>query len=654
MSQSEFLDLIIIDEDQEAVERLVGQLKDQGLIVRHKSIHNELELRRELSGESPQLLMVNCAYSQLPLFRVAELALHSGVELPIIAVDPEKFCDKAALDALKNGACSYGRRENPAYLAKLIEQQLEISETWTMISNYQGQISELETQVNSELQATETPIAYLMDGIIHKANQGFLSALEGNGDLSGYPVAEFIQRSNNIDFMRTLRRAMRGEPLHSGQLDDIVITLPSGKFLTGHAELKAATIDGDKCTQLILSSLSDASAGTLADSNGESGATVDLQALPKTNVIDVADLDAPDIAAVAIHPEEEAENVVSINDMDLDKMLADSLVTPAVETAAFSEDQASIDQSAEKPAAMPAPAPPISTVKPEAAASSGTIARPATATVSKDNSSSSANDEVVPDNDLSKLIDQAIAAKTISPEWRKGTVLHGASVSQLSKLSIRIADQDGAAWLLDRADHDLPERQMLQLDQWTVRQALRASNSENGQGDWLVPLSPMAMRPRFVKWLNGKLDGRNSDEGRRIVFCISERSLVNDEDGFHSLGDVARNHQCGVSLEEIRDAAHCGHMLTLLEQEERYPTEYLTLNSEILLSGCEGLQQLLDYCSKHYVITLADKPTSTDAFAQLWTVGVNFVLGGSSEDATIVEVENAFDAAAGVSNQSNS
>ena len=176
MSQSEFLDLIIIDEDPHAVERLVGQLKDQGLVVRHKSIANELELRRALSGESPQLLMVNCAYSQLPLFRVAELALHSGVELPIIAVDPEKFCDKTALEAINNGACSYGRRENPAYLAKLIEQQLHISETWTMISNYQGQISELESQVTSELQETETPIAYLMDGIIYRANQGFLDA----------------------------------------------------------------------------------------------------------------------------------------------------------------------------------------------------------------------------------------------------------------------------------------------------------------------------------------------------------------------------------------------------------------------------------------------------------------------------------------------
>jgi hypothetical protein len=109
-----------------------------------------------------------------------------------------------------------------------------------------------------------------------------------------------------------------------------------------------------------------------------------------------------------------------------------------------------------------------------------------------------------------------------------------------------------------------------------------------------------------------------------------------------------RKHDCGVSLEEIRDAAHCNDMLTLLQREERYPTDYLTLNSEIILSGCDSLQQLLDYCAKHKIITLADNPSCSNAFAKLWGVGVNFVLGGHS-DATTVEVKNAFDASAGMS-----
>lgn len=647
MSQKDFLDLIIIDEDKDAVERLVGQLKDQGLVVRHKSIHNELELRRELSGESPQLLMVNCAYSQLPLFRVAELALHSGVELPIIAVDPEKFCDKAALEALKHGACSYGRRENPAYLAKLIEQQLEVSETWTMISNYQGQISELETQVDTQIQSTEAPIAYLIDGIIHRANQSFLEAFEGEGDLSGYPIAEFMRRTDNIDFMRTLRRSMRGEPLHANQLDDVIITLPSGKQLSGHAQLKAATVDGDKCTQLILSNVCDAATQSNFKPSSALETLNSSHALPKTNVIDVADLDAPDIAAVAIHPEEFADNVVSINDMDLDKMLSESLVSEeCVQDKETTAEQAEKNESS---ASEPETADTSSS-----SVSNGTIARPAetTAQASTQGDASSANDEVVLDSELSKLVDQAIAAKTISPDWRVGTMLHGTNVLDVHKLSIRMTSEDGTDWLLDRADSDLPERQMLQLDQWTVRQALRASNSNTGKGDWLIPLSPTALRPRFLKWLDGKLESRNASDGRRIILCISERSLVLDEEGFHKLGDIARKHHCGVSLEEIRDAAHCNDMLTLLQQEERYPTDYLTLNSEILLSGCDGLQQLLEHCNKQNVITLADSPSSTDAFAQLWGLGVNFVLGGDSV-VTTVEVENAFDASAGISTRTN-
>jgi shikimate kinase len=79
--------------------------------------------------------------------------------LPIIAIDPENFCNKAALEALEPGACNCGRSENPAYLAKLIEQQLQISETWTTISSYQVQVSELETQANAEFRMSEAPIA---------------------------------------------------------------------------------------------------------------------------------------------------------------------------------------------------------------------------------------------------------------------------------------------------------------------------------------------------------------------------------------------------------------------------------------------------------------------------------------------------------------
>jgi hypothetical protein len=62
-------------------------------------------------------------------------------------------------------------------------------------------------------------------------SKGFLNALEGSGDLSGYPIAGFMRRTDNIEFMRTLRRAIRGEPLNATQQDDVVITLPSGKIL---------------------------------------------------------------------------------------------------------------------------------------------------------------------------------------------------------------------------------------------------------------------------------------------------------------------------------------------------------------------------------------------------------------------------------------
>ncbi|MFT7127506.1 MAG: hypothetical protein ACI9HX_001184 [Pseudoalteromonas tetraodonis] len=132
-----------------------------------------------------------------------------------------------------------------------------------------------------------------------------------------------MRRTDNVDFMRTLRRARRGEPLNATQQDDVVITLPSGTILNGKSQLKAATLDFDQCTQLILSELSDASGSALL----------------------------------------------------------------------------------------------------------------------------AANDEMVPDNDLAKLVAQTIASKTISPDWRMGTMLHGANVLNAHKLRIHIASDDVSDWL---------------------------------------------------------------------------------------------------------------------------------------------------------------------------------------------------------------
>jgi hypothetical protein len=69
-----------------------------------------------------------------------------------------------------------------------------------------------------------------------------------------------------------------------------------------------------------------------------------------------------------------------------------------------------------------------------------------------------------------------------------------------------------------------------------VRHALRASNSDNGNGGWLIPLSPTALRPRFLTWIDSKLESRNPSDGRRIILFISERSVVNDEKGLDKLG----------------------------------------------------------------------------------------------------------------------
>jgi hypothetical protein len=44
-----------------------------------------------------------------------------------------------------------------------------------------------------------------------------------------------------------------------------------------------------------------------------------------------------------------------------------------------------------------------------------------------------------------------------------------------------------------------------------------------------------------LNWLDSKLESRNPSDGRRIILCISDRSLVNDEKAFDKLGVLREN-----------------------------------------------------------------------------------------------------------------
>lgn len=556
--------------------------------------------------------MINCADARLPIRRVSQLAQHSGASLPIIAIDPDGFSEAKALETLLAGANTYGSRDNPAFIAKLVEQQLNIRGETAMSSDDLAPDSFEFENHSSSYMPTQHPVAYLVDGVIAKANLGFAHAVGSDTSdlLIGQPINQFARRGDNPELMRSIRRAMRGESLELNHQDPIQLKAIDGDVLKAIAVLEQTRIDGEMCTSI-----------TLITEAASVSATRDSDSVPEglTATIDEhAEAEDPN-AVISIDGIEPSTELVAPGSINSSEKISDI-------TIELEQSVAAAKAIANRHFSMATPQ---------------SIARPIDS--SNQPNDESANDHRIPQNELSELLEQAINSRCVSPEWRTATSLAPSGRNNLSKLSVRITGDDGDSWLLDRAEHDFPARQLLQLDQWGVRQAIKATKKSAAKGDWLVQLSPLALSPRFIQWLDGKLAERGENSEQRIIFCVSESSIINNEDGFHAFSAAVRKTACGVSLEEIRDAAHSADMLTLLKQEKDFPTEYITLSSDTLITGCDDLGQLLSYCKTNNVLTSADSPSSAQSLAQLWFLGINFVVGGL-EASDVVQIEHAADA----------
>lgn len=252
-NSNDAVNLLVIDPSPNDAESYAGALRNAGIAVHVRRVDNADALAETLDGGSADLALYNADTpgldpgDGLKLFNKAK----SPVPLLMLAKSPD---ETTVVRFLRAGARDVLRKGHTPHLQLAVKRELETLALRRRVSDLERRITETEGRNTSLMESSRQAIAYVHEGMHVRANPAYLQ-LFGYADmldLEGIPLLDMVIPDDHS----ALKKALRGIEVSADQETpnlELTCENTSGTQFPAMLEFSAASIDGEPCTQVIIS-----------------------------------------------------------------------------------------------------------------------------------------------------------------------------------------------------------------------------------------------------------------------------------------------------------------------------------------------------------------------------------------------------------------
>ena len=248
--QENVIRLLLIEDSVEEAEQLISMLRNGGIAVRPARAANAVELEKELTTHTPDLVLVNLNAKTLKLPEIAAATNRTGKDIAIIAVASNTNED-LIVGAFKDGARALALRNRADHVQSIVRREFESLNMRRGVRRLETALRETERRCDALLDSSRDPIAYVHEGMHVRANKAYLEifGFEEFEEIQGMSILDMIAPDDADDFKALLKKLSKGEK--PPQKLNLKAQRSDGTTFDATMEFAEASYEGEPCQQII-------------------------------------------------------------------------------------------------------------------------------------------------------------------------------------------------------------------------------------------------------------------------------------------------------------------------------------------------------------------------------------------------------------------
>lgn len=244
--------LLMVEASPNKAEALATAMRNAGMAVHTTRVAKEDDLLEALKANRLDLALYSTDTPNLNLDRALVL-FKTSPGLPLIVLTPEPD-SKARIRVMREGGRDLLAKDDLPHLQLVVKRELETLMLRRRLGSAEQRLKEAEDRNTVLMQTSRQSIAYIHEGMHVRANPAYLETFGyvDMDDIEGMPLLDMIAASHHKALKDTLRNLEKTRPTKPEHLQVVCQTTDGSRF-EADLEFSPATIDGEPCTQVIIS-----------------------------------------------------------------------------------------------------------------------------------------------------------------------------------------------------------------------------------------------------------------------------------------------------------------------------------------------------------------------------------------------------------------
>ena len=254
MSEKKILRVLVVDDSPDDAELTLTTLrKNSGFMLKSHRVQDLAAFQTAIEKNEWDLVL--CEFA-LPHFgaQMAHDVLHrAGIAVPFLVVT-RAIRDADLVKIMRAGASDVIIKGQLARLAPAVERELRGAEERREYHVATRTLQEVENKHRAIVEGSREAMCYSQDGMHVDANRAYLDIFEYENfsELEGIPILNLIDKADHARFKEFMRKNRDG----NGVAQEFTAVRQSGTRLHVEIALSPITINGEQCTQLLVTDVS--------------------------------------------------------------------------------------------------------------------------------------------------------------------------------------------------------------------------------------------------------------------------------------------------------------------------------------------------------------------------------------------------------------
>ena len=243
--------MLIVNDDAEAAEAIVSNLRNAGLAVRPARAASLDQIDEHLAAHPFDVVLVSSPATGMSDEQVVQRASADGRDLPVV-VQIDQVDNARLLSLARLGMRGIVLKGEFEHLQAIIVREFHDLDARRGLRRLEAQIRETERRCDALIESSRDPIAYVHEGMHIRANSAYLEMFgyADFEDIEGMSLLDMVAPAHVTDFKKLLKDISRGEappPRYELQARDA-----EGNDFPAVMEFAQAKYEGEPCIQVII------------------------------------------------------------------------------------------------------------------------------------------------------------------------------------------------------------------------------------------------------------------------------------------------------------------------------------------------------------------------------------------------------------------